>query len=65
MIFLNSWKWRKNLHGDTLIKLEDEEDVIAQVSIDTDKILEERLLEPSLHEIKMLKIYNGIAFKID
>jgi len=45
--------------------LEDEEDVIAQVSIDTDKILEERLLEPSLHEIKMLKIYNRITFKID
>ncbi|WP_158585718.1 MULTISPECIES: hypothetical protein [unclassified Petrotoga] len=43
----------------------DEEDVIAKVSIDTDKILEERLLEPSLHEIKMLKIYDGIDFRID
>jgi hypothetical protein len=45
--------------------LGDEEDVIAKVSIDTDKILEERLLEPSLHEIKMLKIYDGIDFRID
>jgi predicted amidohydrolase len=52
-------------HGDTLIKLGDEEDVIANVSIDTDKILKERFLEPSLRELKMLKIYDGINFKID
>jgi len=48
-----------------VIKLRNKELLIAKVSIDTEKILKERLLEPSLRERKMLKIYEGINLKID
>jgi len=52
-------------HGEILTKLGNEEDVITKVKINTDRILEERFIEPSLRDLKMLKIYDKIQNNID
>ncbi|WP_255420112.1 nitrilase-related carbon-nitrogen hydrolase [Petrotoga sp. 9PW.55.5.1] len=52
-------------HGDILLKLGNEEDLIAKVTIDTEEILQERSMEPSLRDLKMIKIYDHIGNNID
>lgn len=52
-------------HGEILAKLGNEEDVITKVKINTDRVLEERYIEPSLRDLKMLKIYDKIRNNID
>jgi hypothetical protein len=48
-----------------LLKLGNEEDLIAKVTIDTEEILQERSMEPSLRDLKMIKIYDHIGNNID